>query len=278
MVAAARRQAAKYKKLRMIKARNKVKMRVTHRNHAPVVRVAYREWDDHAMECALSELAECTECKNAHLYLNITKTTEEGGIPRKNLARYLHTPDYFDSQDSRHIITDDDEEDVVQYIITQHAASMALTHTHVKWLLLEIVERVNRKAHTTTGMSWIAHNRPDYKWYRKFMQRHSDRIKSRVVESIDPKRWKVSYTDVEFIYTIMEDLRKTYPDLPSKNIANLDETNLTPERRKSRVITSKGARRTHTLCNVARFSMAVLLVVFGDGSEEGKRRPNTQIE
>ena len=78
----------------------------------------------------------------------------------------------------------------------------------------------------------------------------------------------------------MEDLRKKSHDLPSKNIANLDETNLTLERRKSRVLASKGARRTHTLCNDARFSMTDLSVVFANGSEmplhfiiKRKRRP-----
>ena len=112
---------------------------------------------------------------------------------------------------------------------------------------------MNRKAHTKTGLSWIAHNRLDYKWYRTFLHRHSDRIRSRVVENLDPKRWKVSHTDVESLYTIMEDLRKKYPDLPSKNIANLDETNLTPERRKSRVLASKGALPVH--CERSPFAM-----------------------
>jgi hypothetical protein len=205
MVAAARHHAAKSKKLRMLKARNNLKMCVTRRNHAPVVRGAYREYDDHAMACALSELAEYADCKNAHLCLNIKKIAKKGGIPRKTLARYFHTPtNYFDSHDNHRIITDEEEEEVVQCILTQHVASMGLTHTQVKWLLLEIVKRVNRKAHTKTRMSWIAHNRPDYKWYRKFLQRHSDMIRSRVVENLDPKRWRVSYTDVESLYTIME--------------------------------------------------------------------------
>ena len=52
-------------------------MRVTRRNLAPVVRGAYREWDDHAMECALSEIVECVDCKNAHLCLNVTKVAKK---------------------------------------------------------------------------------------------------------------------------------------------------------------------------------------------------------
>ena len=126
-------------------------MRVTRRNHAPVVRGAYREWDDHAMERARSELTKCADSKDAHLCLNVTKTAEKWGIPRKTLARYFHTPDYFESQDSRRIITNKEGEEVVQCILTQHAAGMTLTHTQVTWLLLEIVKRVNRKAHKDYG-------------------------------------------------------------------------------------------------------------------------------
>jgi len=229
-----------------------------------------------------SELAECADHKNAHLHLNIAKTAEKLGIPRKTLARYFHTPGYFDSQiDNRRILTNEEEEEIVQCILDQHVAGMALTHTQVKWLLMEIIKMVDRKAKTKTGASWIKNNKPCYSWYQKFLRRHSDKIRSRAVENLDPKRWKVSYSDVESLYTIMDELRKKYPDLPSKNIATLDETSLTPERRKTRVLAAKGAKRTHTLCNDARFSMTVLPVIFADGSMmpphfiiKGKRRPH----
>ena len=78
----------------------------------------------------------------------------------------------------------------------------------------------------------------------------------------------------------MEETLRRYPGLPAANICNLDETNLTPERRRSRVLAARGARRTHTLCNEARFSMTCLHVVFADGSfmpphfvVKGKNRP-----
>jgi hypothetical protein len=184
----------------MSKAKTQSRRRYTRGNPAPVVRGAYREWDEHAMECALSELAEKADCKNAHLIMNISKTAEKWGIPRKTLARYFYTPGYFESQtETRRILTDDEEEEVVQCILSQHAAGMALTHIQVKWLLMEIVKRVGRKAHTKSGSSWIANNKPGYSWYRKFLHRHLDKIRSRVVENLDPKRWKVSFTDVEYL-------------------------------------------------------------------------------
>jgi hypothetical protein len=280
MVTVGRRLVKGKKKATRTKVKAIAVRRSTRSNPTPVVRGAYREWDDHAMECALSELAECADYKNAHLNVNITKTAETWGIPRKTLARYFYNPGCLDNHEGRRILSDDDEKEIVQCILTQHAAGMALTHTQVKWLIMEIVKKVDRKADTKTGKAWIANNQPCYTWYRRFLDRHSDKIRSRVVENLDPKRWKVSFDDVKSLYIIMDELRKKYPDLPAANIANLDETNLTPERRKSRVLAAKGAKRTHSLCNDARFSMTALPVIFADGTQmpphfiiKGQRRP-----
>jgi hypothetical protein len=128
MVAVGRRLEAKAKKLKRSNARDRVGFCHTRGNPEPVVRGPYRGWDEYAMECALSELAECADHKNAHLHLNIAKTAEKWGIPRKTLARYFHTPGYFDFQiDNRRILTNEEEEEIVQCILDQHAAGMALT-------------------------------------------------------------------------------------------------------------------------------------------------------
>lgn len=145
---------------------------------------------------------------------------------------------------------------------------------------MEVVKHVPGKASHPVGQRWLVNNRPSYSWYRSFLERHKSRISSRVVENLDPKRWKVSLPAVESLYKIMQMLIQRYPGLPASNVCNLDETNLTPERRKSRVLAARGARRTHTLCNEARFSMTCLPVVFADGTYmpphfivKGKKRP-----
>lgn len=145
---------------------------------------------------------------------------------------------------------------------------------------MEIIRHVPGKAEHPVAQSWLFHQRPSYSWYRSFLHRHSDVMRSRVCENLDPKRWKVDYGAVKSLYDIMGDIKKRFPNLPASNVCNLDETNLTPERRKSRVLAAKGARRTHCLCNDARFSMTCLPVVFADGTYmppqfivKGKRRP-----
>eukprot|EP00873_Tetraselmis_striata_P041716 jgi/Tetstr1/461980/TSEL_007053.t1 len=246
---------------------------------------SYNLWSEEDMEGALTELAEAASTKNPHMEFNLKKTAHKWNIPRKTQERYFHKPGYFDAVKSaagkgRGILTRDEEEEIVQLALAQHAAGMALNHTQLKWVIMEVVRRVSGKANTATGKAWLNNNKPSYTWYRRFLERHSDRIRSRVVENLDPKWWKVALDDLKSLYDILDNLRKIYPDLPARNVCNLDETNITHERRKSKVLAAKGARRTHTLCNEARFSMTALPVVFADGSEmpphfiiKGKRRP-----
>eukprot|EP00873_Tetraselmis_striata_P016270 jgi/Tetstr1/436534/TSEL_025359.t1 len=147
------------------------------------------------MEGALTELAEAASTKNPHMEFNLKKTAHKWNIPRKTLERYFHKPGYFDAVKSasgkgRGILTRDEEEEIVQLVLAQHAAGMALNHTQLKWVIMEVVRRVPGKANIATGKAWLNNNKPSYTWHRRFLERHSDRIRSRVVENLDPKRWK----------------------------------------------------------------------------------------
>mmetsp|Transcript_18423 Transcript_18423/g.51632 ORF Transcript_18423/g.51632 Transcript_18423/m.51632 type:complete len:191 (-) Transcript_18423:38-610(-) len=105
-----------------------------------------------------------------------------------------------------------------------------------------------------------------------------------VVHGLDPLSISMLFSLFLFVAFVASKHKRLtdYPGLPAANICNLDETNQTPERRKSRVLAARGARRTHTLHNDARFSMACFHDIFAmDGSFmpphfiiKGKRRPH----
>eukprot|EP00873_Tetraselmis_striata_P023353 jgi/Tetstr1/443617/TSEL_031616.t1 len=146
-------------------------------------RGSYNLWSEEDMEGALTELAEAASTKNPHMEFNLKKTAHKWNIPRKTLERYFHEPGYFDAVKSasgkgRGILTRDEEEEIVQLVLAQHAAGMALNHTQLKWVIMEVVRRVPGKANTATGKAWLNNNKPSYTWYRRFLERHSDRIRS----------------------------------------------------------------------------------------------------
>eukprot|EP00873_Tetraselmis_striata_P000195 jgi/Tetstr1/420459/TSEL_011572.t1 len=247
----------------------------------PHIRGRYRTWDDHCMECAMAELTAAADFKNGKTF-NLRATAKKWGIPEATLRGYFHSESGMRCSNAGRapVLSRQEEEEVVQRILQQHANGLSLNHRQVKWLLMEIVRRVPGKQDTQSGKAWLKNGAPGYTWYRRFLNRQHDRIRARVVDNLDPKRWFVTYKDCKSLGDIMEKLLKLYPGTKASNIANLDETNITPETRKSRVLAAKGARRTHTLVNTKRFGMTCLPCVFADGSSmpphfivKGKRRP-----
>mmetsp|Transcript_7319 Transcript_7319/g.18784 ORF Transcript_7319/g.18784 Transcript_7319/m.18784 type:complete len:294 (-) Transcript_7319:69-950(-) len=150
----------------------------------------------------------------------------------------------------------------------------------MKWFILQAVVQVPELQRSRSAKRWLKNGRVKYSWYRRFLARHPE-LRERVVDNRDPKRWKVSVADIKSLYDILERYRQAYPGLTPAYIANLDETGLTPERRKKRCLAAKGARRTHALINDQRFSMTVLPCIFADGTSmpphfivRGKKRPH----
>ena len=250
------------------------------------VRGPYKQWDHHCMECALAELEAAANVKNSDKEFNLNATAKKWGVPRKTLERYFQSPGMIsDSRaGAKPLLTPHEEKEIIDTILRQHATGMSLNHQQVKWLVMEIVKRVPSKRDHPTGKAWLRNGQPSYRWYRYFLNRHNDKIRERVVDNLDPKRWFVSVEDVKSLYEIMGSLVKKYPEIDGSDICNLDETNITPEGRKSKVLAAKGARRTHTLINTHRFGMTMLPCVFADGTAmpphfitKGKRTPQWPI-
>eukprot|EP00873_Tetraselmis_striata_P028288 jgi/Tetstr1/448552/TSEL_035810.t1 len=227
----------------------------------------YKQWDEYNMEAALQDLAEQCHVKSVGVKPNIRETARQWGVPYNTLNRFFHNPGVFDSgvvAGGKPVFTKAQEQEIVSKILDYHARGMALNHHQVKWLVMECIRRVPGLNKSTTAKKWLANGNPSYGWYRRFPHRYRDQIRDRVVENLDPKRWDVKEEQVKSLYDILAYLYKKYPDLHASNIANLDETNLIPERRKSKVMAAKGARRT-PIINDQRFSMTMLPCVFANG-------------
>eukprot|EP00873_Tetraselmis_striata_P008533 jgi/Tetstr1/428797/TSEL_018784.t1 len=162
----------------------------------PHIRGRYRTWDDHCMECAMVELTAAADFKNGKTF-NLRATAKKWGIPEATLRGYFHSESGMRCSNAGRapVLSRQEEEEVVQRIMQQHANGLSLNHRQVKWLLMEIVRRVPGKQDTQSGKAWLKNGAPGYTWYRRFLNRHHDRIRARVVDNLDPKRWFVTYKD-----------------------------------------------------------------------------------
>eukprot|EP00951_Prasinocladus_malaysianus_P036509 scaffold385137_cov38-Prasinocladus_malaysianus.AAC.1 len=171
------------------------------------------------------------------------------------------------------------EERLVEIALKHWKNGMALNNDQMKWFILQAVLHVPDMQRSRSAKRWLKKGTVKYSWYRRFLARHPQ-LSERVVDNLDPKRWKVSVEDIKSLYDILDRYRVLYPGLTPGHIANLDETGLTPDRRKKVCLAKTGARRTHTLINDNRFSMTCLPCIFADGTSlpphfivKGKQKP-----
>eukprot|EP00873_Tetraselmis_striata_P000023 jgi/Tetstr1/420287/TSEL_001036.t1 len=99
------------------------------------------------------------------------------------------------------------------------------------------------------------------------MERHHDRLRGRIVNNLDEKRFNVRQSVVKEFFDAREEIFRKFPNMPFNNICNLDETGLQAAAgKKKRVYVAPGTRRTHRRNITCRFSPTALLTIFADGS------------
>jgi len=174
-------------------------------------------WCPKAMKACLAELSEAAHFMSG-LPVKMRATCEKWGVPRTTVKRYYEASKQAVTTappGRPRLLTSEEEEQVVETILRHHKNGCALNHFQVKWLLMEIVRHVPGKKDTEQGKQWLKHDTPSQAWFRAFLNRHHDRIRSRVSQNLDPKRWKVTVKDCRSLYDVLEKIHDEYPGLPA---------------------------------------------------------------
>ena len=100
---------------------------------------------------------------------------------------------------------------------------MFLTWQKIIWIVWE--------KNTTT----LKKNIPGKKWYKKFLSRHFDTIRSRMCQNIKTSSAKVSPSDID---SYINNLKEVIANVPASNIINYDETNSTVNSDRSKCVYS----------------------------------------
>ena len=99
-------------------------------------------------------------------------------------------------------------------------------------------------------------NVPGHDWALSFMKRHSDQIKNRMCQNITKKRAGVN---VETVNNNFAELSKTLEGVPPQNIINYDETNLTDDPGRRRMIFRRGVKNPERILNGTKSSTSLML-------------------
>ncbi|KAK3765045.1 hypothetical protein RRG08_023563 [Elysia crispata] len=117
-----------------------------------------------------------------------------------------------------------------------------------------VVKRVLDKHGVTVAK--FRDNVPGHDWALSFMKRHSDQIKNRMCQNITKKR---AGFNVETVNNYFAELSKTLQGVPPQNIINYDETNLTDDPGRRRMIFRRGVKYPERILNGTKSSTSLML-------------------
>lgn len=105
-------------------------------------------------------------------------------------------------------------------------------------------------------------NMPGPEFGISFLKRHRQILSQRLCQNIKRARTQVSK---QYINSYFDNLEKSLSDILSENIINYDETNLTDDPGKAKVITKRGCKYPERVMNSSKASTSIMFACTGNG-------------
>lgn len=105
-------------------------------------------------------------------------------------------------------------------------------------------------------------NTPGHEWGLSFLNRHKSVLSRRVSQNIKADRAKVTASVLKKFY---ENLKVTLDGVPPENIINYDETNLTDDPGKKKIIVRRGTKYPERVMNSTKSSISVMFAGTASG-------------
>lgn len=98
---------------------------------------------------------------------------------------------------------------------------------------------------------------------RSFLKRHKDQLVVRMCQNIKRPRAAVSRG---ILRKYFDNLQSELLDIPPSNIINYDETNLSDDPGRSKVITKRGCKYPERVMNSSKSSTSIMFAASADGN------------
>lgn len=187
---------------------------------------------------SLRRAAECYQIPKSTLYDKIKahKTKKHGG---------------------QTIISPTDEEKLVNGITTLSEWCFPLTRSDIRVLVKNFLDRKGVK------VAKFKDNYPGIEWFYKFVKRHKNILTERLAQNI--KRVRAGITK-EAITDYFENLRGIIENVPACNIVNYDESNLTDDPGRSKVLCRRGSKRVERIMDSSKSSISIMMAISASGA------------
>lgn len=212
-----------------------------------------RRYRDYSTET----LEECLESIRTGTFTQ-RKAAEHFNISRRTINHKLKQQ-HVKKPGKQAVFSRDEEETFVSYIEAMSDYGFPLTQQDLSYIVTCYLNKIDRK------VKQFPNNIPGKDWMKSFVARYP-RLKERFASNIKRSRAAV---DEETVRAYIENLKDVVKDVPAENIWNLDETNLTDDPGKSRVICRRGTKYPEKVCNFSKSSISLMMC----GSASGETLP-----
>lgn len=188
--------------------------------------------------------------------MSLRKAAEQFNVKRSTLADRVKGK-HSKSQGGQTVLSPETERLLVNRLILCASWGFPLTLFDLRIIVKAYLDRRG------LTVSKFADNLPGLEWAKSFMNRHRNSLSERLSQNIKLSRAEVG---PETIRSFFDNLKKEIEGVPPSNIVNYDETNLTDDPGRKKVVVKRGSRYPERIQNSSKSSTSLMLAGAADGT------------
>lgn len=217
------------------------------REYKKKVGIKFRFYEQKTLERALFDIKiKKRSIRGASEYYNIPKSTLHDHLKGKSV----------NSHGGQTLISLEEEKMFAEGIKTFSEWGFPMTRMDIRMLVRDYL---NRKGVT---IKKFPNNLPGIDWFYGFLRRNNA-LTQRLAQNI--KRCRANITR-EIVTNYFDNLRKILEDVPPSHIVNYDETNLTDDPGRVKVLCRRGSKRVERIIDSSKASTSVMMSISASGT------------
>lgn len=176
------------------------------------------------------------------------QATEQFGISKSTIHRKGHDQNLL-PVGRPCVLSNDEEEELVRGLITASKWGFPLTSIDISFVIKSYLDsdgRIELRFNKNT---------PGSDWIRAYLSRHKNDLTVRLCENVKRARVAVSYESIEQYFN---ELSLTLEGVDSDVIINYDETNMTDDPGRKKVIVRRGIKHAECIKDTSKSSTSVM--------------------
>lgn len=206
----------------------------------------YKKIDENTLKRALTSIG---------LGMSYRIAAETYKIHYSVLYRHYNNPN-LKRQGGQIALTKQEEDVLIHQLIVCSEWGYPLDHLDVRMAVKNYLDSRGKT------IAKFTENLPGGDFVYSFLKRHKDQLRTRICQNIKRSRAAVSPATINAYF---DNLARELKNVPPSNIINYDETNLTDDPGRKKIIAKRGCRYPERICNTSKSAVSVMCAASADG-------------